>query len=236
MRPETVTTTMGINLKSVALVFAPVLIAGCDAWPPESAFLTEHFLNNRQSFVALERKLEASDYSEVAQEGILGIGRYSEPPQVVAWERSDDEDSDWIEITDDPEWYELLNEAGLFSVTERASGFSFSLWGLSWLHEGRFYYVSYIHDAGYRDRLMACQPEYQAIPCGFCAVDMPGHAWFLEYEWYPEHVLPPPENTEIDILNGPDEAYEQAYSEAFRECRVEGYRAIGYEHSEWLLD
>ena len=212
-----------------ALLFVVPLLGACEKWPPHEEELRRNFEENRVALESLEAKISGTKYFRVSQTGIMGIPRFNDSDHVVAdFHGVEFVESDLIE--NDPEWEQFFRQAGVFSVSKYEDRATFGFVG-SLPDKSRSIWVEYVRSAVQRKNLKPCLPEHKNLACGLCVVDLDDQ-WFLEYWWTPEDVIP---DRYEEVLSGQlsDEEYWQEIDAALLECRINGYRSIGYDVSDW---
>ncbi len=192
--------------------------------------MVQKFNTNRESFEVLEAKIIASDYFRVSQTGILGIPRFDDSYHVVA----DKESGEFVEqdiVEDDPEWEEHFRKAGLFSVEYYDSAARFGFVGELPVKK-RFVWAEIVHAQDVRTELHLCLEEHKKLSCGACVVDLDTD-WFIYYRWTPDEHVPGGFDRVLDDEITEDE-YWEIFDENLKQCRIDGYSAIGYDTSGWF--
>jgi len=211
------------------LLLLAVSLCSCGKWPPYEEELVEKFDSSRESFWALESKLKASKYFRVSQTGIWGIPRFKDSYEVVA-EIHGDEFVESETIEDDREWEEHFRKAGLFSVEYYEDIVILGFVGQLPV-KNRWVWADYVHSAEHRTELRPCLDEHKKLACGICVVDL-AEEWFIRYRWTPEEQVPGGFDR---VLEGEitEEEYDELFDKNLRQCRKDGYSAIGYDTSRW---
>lgn len=195
-----------------------LLVTACNSWPPFESKAQQHFAENRESFEQLAEKMRGTDYWRVSIRGQTDV------------DVTPSADSDYEEqfvIDDDTEWRELLADVGMFMVLQ-ADGAVWTDPGTLWgEHENQMGHNGFTHNPKMLDEFKICQPEYEDIPCGRCAVPLEGD-WYIHYIWYPEYFS----REEWDsYLEGeiPLDEYSESVEIANRQCHIDGYTEMGYD-------
>lgn len=218
-------------MRLVNAILAAIIVfwlSACDRWPPQSVELRELFLENRSSFEALEEKILATHYENVAIVGIEGTDNVK-----LMWEMATPDEGgaiyDW-EIVADSEWWSLLRRTQVFSVNQ-ADGVVWFDFGRSLDLDGTTINARYVHSSADLKLRKPCNPKFKSIPCGHCAIEI-SDGWFIDYWWSPEDLLPVESARMVDGDLTMQE-YDAMYDIELLKCRKNGFEEIGYDLSLW---
>ena len=227
-----ITTRLKIATVSVvAILVAGVWLYSLEKWPPYVDELTENFTANRAAFEKLATKIVKTEYVHVSKTGIYGIPRFTDSKRVVAYTLVDDY-RESVNIEDDPEWDDLFLETNVFGVAHSNDVVILTFIGAIQSDE-RTMYAEYVLSQDYLNEHKVCKPEHKKLDCGMCVVGL-SDGWFIEYWWSPDEVVLGGYDRVIDNELSEDEYWEE-FDRNLRECRVNGYDAIGYD-SGMLLE
>lgn len=207
------------KVRLVCVFWLILFVSACNSWPPYETKARKHFDENRESFEQLAEKMRGTDYWRVSMHGQAGVKVTPSADGVY---------EDQFIIDDDPEWRELLVSVGMFMVlqqdgavwTDSGSG----MWGDK---ENQMGHSGFTHDPNLLDEFKICQPAFEDIPCGRCAVPLEDD-WFIHYRWFPEYFS----KAEWDsYLEGEIslEEYSESMDKANRQCHIDGYTEMGYD-------
>jgi len=198
------------------LFLLPLTICGCDSWPPEKDKAIRHYLENRESFDALEAKLSTSKYFDVSRASTeWADGRFEldgEPNREI--------------IYDDPEWAGLFSGAGMWRIMKEDDSFVF-VPSMPLSRDVRLVELSYVHNVLGHSDLKVCRERFEELMCGVCKVDISPN-WQIKYMWYP---FPETDDARKQLFGEvvSDEEFDERISAYIRKCQRDGLIAIGYE-------
>jgi hypothetical protein len=208
-----------LSVCRVLYVFALLaLLSACNGWPAYEAKARKHFVENRDSFERLAKKMRATDYWRVSIAGT----------NVNVTPSADGDYEDQFVIGDDPEWHELLVDVGMFMVLQSDDGAVWTDPGYLWgERENQMGHNGFTHDPDLLDEFVLCKPEHEQVPCGRCAVALEDD-WYVHYIWYPD-IFSQEEwgsymNGELSL-----EDYNASLEIALKQCYIDGYTEMGYD-------
>lgn len=218
----------------LATLQAIVFAAGCSRWPPDHKNLTDRFFENRSAFEKLESKILSTNYDRVTGGCVLNSDRELVHTRVTLyWTEIDPVSGELAykrESIQSEEWNELFCAAIVWSVQQYDGIVSLGFGSGMPLGE-KFVGASYVHSEEQLSDRKACLPEHKKLECGLCAVPL-DDAWFIEYWWTPDDILPDEYSMMIDGELS-EEDYWSQFEQELKRCRVEGYQAIGYDTTGW---
>ena len=199
-------------------------------WPPYIGELTDNFQTNRAAFGRLEEKIVQTEYVHVSKTGIYGIPRFNDSKHVVAEIQENELRKSEI-IENDPEWDDLFLKINIFGVTHLDNVVTLTFVGP--LRSGeRMVYAEYVHSQESLNDRIPCKAEHKKLDCGLCAIGLTD-GWFIDYWWSPGEVVPGGYQRVLDDELSEDE-YRTEFDRNLRQCRINGYEAIGYDRSLWF--
>lgn len=220
--------------KFYALAIASILfVSACSEWPPHQEELAERFEENRDAFEQLEAKILTSNLVRVSGGCVLDSDGERTSNRVQLLRKVDEAEGkeypyerDYVE---DAEWTDLFCQVFVWSV-ENHDGVVTIGFGSSIPHDDMTTFVEYIHSREMLESRRPCLPEIEQIPCGLCSVPLDDE-WYLEYWWSPDELVPDGFSRVLDGEMTEDE-YRELYDRSLEQCRIDGYREIGYDLDE----
>ena len=212
-------------IRTTLSILLLTLLSGCEQWPPYEDELRENFTNNREAFDTLRTKIQGTEYIHLSMTGIYGIPRFNDSKHVVADMQGEDHIEQEI-IENDPEWDDLFLAANVFAVAQHENVVTLRFIG-ALENKKRTTHAEYVCGVEQGESRKPCLPEHEKLRCGLCSVDLED-GWFIEYWWSPEEVVP----GGLDLLTNdeiPEEEYWELFDQNLKQCRIDGYKAIGYD-------
>ena len=227
--------------RKIVIILAILASASaCGGWPPDSDQLKNRFLQNRESFVALENKMLSSDYDRVVQYRTTDANLV-----LFEWSENDEQGNDIRQrsIEEAPDWWDILAASKVFTASQGDGIVSFEPTPvlskrLKWLiglrpNDNRSMHIHYVHHAGLRTSIRPCETGFESLGCGACIVDI-GDDWFIQYWWFPRDFV---QGGFDRVLDGElsEEEYDALSEQRMEQCFAEGAEATEYRSSENII-
>ena len=210
------------------------LASACSKWPPDHDELMDRFADNRDAFELLEAKILATHYVRVSGGCVVDSDQKKISSRVqLTWRVDESEGKDYIydrKNVEDAEWSDLFCEARVWSVANHDGLAKFDF-GSSVERNGKSVFAEYTHSKAKLESRKPCLPEHKKLPCGLCSVKLDDE-WFIDYWWVPEDLISDELDDMIDGVLSEDD-YWARHDEALKQCRIDGYTAIGYDAADW---
>lgn len=205
------------------LVMLLGLLVGCGEWPPLKNKLPVYLAERK---VAIEALVEALDEAPFGRLYCPQCG-VDDTIRTEQWI-----DGHWhpVENPEAERFVMLLHEAGVFGIGKRSDGaYDLEVHAYDRSNPRRSTLIQVLFGRDDQsDGYIDCAPEHRMITCGTCKVAVDHELW-IRYAWSPVEW---PVDIDAYMEAGDFEGYTNRVDELERQCRLEGYAAIGYEVPE----